>query len=137
MDFKQSLDKGVFFGFVPHRLEMKQFPEFYNFPYNVLFMRYGTRDGKQVSGSAIYEPEFWTYKKEDNLSSMRYHNIYGGDSYLMITCDEKDQKYRGEKFVSGKSVGSACGGVNWKMFFVHLTALGLSEGEQCKFEDIA
>ena len=135
MDFQDSLNKGVFFGFVPHRLEMKEFPEFNNFPFNVLFMQYGTRDGKRVSGSATYEPEFWTYKKEGDLSSMRYHNIYGGDSYLTIVYDEKEKKYVGEKFVGGKSVGSAYGVEDWNMFFMHLTALGLSQGEQCEFKD--
>ena len=85
--------------------------------------------------STTYEPEFWTYKKENNLSSMRYHNVYGGDAHLMIVYDEKSEEYMGEKFVEGKSVGSAYGKADWKMFFVHLTALGLSEGEQCKFED--
>ena len=135
VDFKESLDKGVFFGFVPHRLEMKQFPEFNNFPYNVLFMRYGIRDGKRVSGSATYEPEFWTYKKEDDLSSMRYHNIYGGDACLVIVYDEKKVEYRGEKFVGGRSVGSAYSVKDWNMFFMHLTALGIYEGEQCEFKD--
>lgn len=135
MDFKESLDKGVSFGFIPHRLEMKEFEKFYNFPFNVLFMRYGEKDGKEVNGSALYEPDFWTYKNEDNISSMRYHNIYGGDAYLMIIYDEKSGRYCGEKFINGESVGSAYCLKDWKMFFVHLTALGLSPGEQCEFKN--
>ena len=98
-------------------------------------MNYGTKDGKRVSGSAIYEPDFHTYNKEGNLSFMRYHNVYGGDAQLMIVYDEKNEEYKGEKFVSGKSVGSAYGKANWNMFFMHLTALGLSQGEQCEFKD--
>ncbi|HTE48380.1 MAG TPA: hypothetical protein VK675_00540 [Candidatus Paceibacterota bacterium] len=137
MDFKQSLERGVFFGFVPHRLEMKEFPEFNHFPFNVLFMRYGIRDGKRVSGSATYEPDFWTYRKKDNLCSMYYHNIYGGDAYLKISYDEKDERYTGEKFVNGKSVGSAHCVKDWNMFFAHFTALGLFQGEQCEFKDTA
>ena len=40
-----------------------------------------------------------------------------------------------EKFVNGKWVGEAIG-KSWKQFFVHLTMIGLAEGESCEFSDI-
>lgn len=51
------------------------------------------------------------------------------DSY-----DEENKKYRGEKIINGKSAGMAIGGEDWQLFFVHLTMLGLANGEPCKFE---
>jgi len=65
---------------------------------------------------------------------MRYRNAYGGDCYLIICYDEKHKRYQGEKFVSGKLVGTAEGRDDWDEFFLHLTMLGLADGEQCKFE---
>lgn len=135
MSFEESLDRGVFWGFIPHRLEMKEFPEYDHFPFNVLFKRNKIMDGQRVSGSALYEPDFHTFKKEGNLSSMRYHNIYGGDAYLMIAYDEKHKKYMGEKFVNGESVGFADGGDDWNMFFAHFTALGVYAGEWCEIKE--
>jgi hypothetical protein len=48
--------------------------------------------------------------------------------------------------VNGESVGSGIGQLNstapddvekgWKLFFFHLTMLGLTNGEKCKFEKI-
>lgn len=67
---------------------------------------------------------------------MRYHNIYGSECYLGIDYDEKNRRYRGEKFVDGKSVGSADGGDNWELFFTHFTMLGLAAGEKYKFGDV-
>ena len=123
-----------FVAFIPHRLEMKEFPEFYYFPFNVLFVSHTIRDGQNVTGSALYEPDFHTYRKDGNLSLMRYHNIYGGECYLMIAYDEKNKQYSGEKFVNGKLFSSTDGGDDWQQFFTHLTMLGLATNEKCKFE---
>ncbi|MCX6745328.1 MAG: hypothetical protein NTX82_07465 [Candidatus Parcubacteria bacterium] len=133
---QKAMERGTFFGFIPQRLEIKELPQFYHFPFNVLFASTCIKDGKQVSGSAVYEPDFYTYKKDGHLSCMRYHNIYGGDCHLMIAYDEENKKYLGEKFVNGEKVGSADGGPDWHLFFVHLTLLGLASGEKCKFQDV-
>ncbi len=130
---KEATERGTFFGFIPHRLEIAWRPEWHNFPFNVLFMSNGVTDGREVKGSAIYEPEFHTYNKEGRLSCMRYRNAYGGECYLMIAYDEEHKQYLGQKYVNGASVGSATGN-DWQEFFVNLTMLGLSTGEQCKFE---
>jgi len=135
-EVKKAFEKGTFFGFVPHRLEIAGLPQFNNFPFNVLFLSNTIKDGQQISGTALYEPEFNTYRKDGDLSLMKYRNAYGGDCYLVIKYDEEKKQYYGEKFVNGELVGSAFCGDNWSMFFVHLTMLGLFNGEQCKFENL-
>jgi hypothetical protein len=119
--------------FIPKRLAVANKPEYAHFPLNILFVSYRNKDGRLQSGTAFYEPDLQTYRKEGQLSSMRYHNIYGSECYLGIGYDEKNRWYRGEKFVDGKSVGSADGGDNWELFFTHFTMLGLAAGE--KFTD--
>jgi len=135
-DAKNAMERGVFYGFVPRRLNMEEFPEFINFPFNVLFQSRKTKDGELISGTALYEPDFHTYKKEGHLSLMRYHNIYGGDCYLVIAYDEKNKAYRGNKYINDKLVGSADGSDNWEMFFTHLTMIGVVNGERCKFDTV-
>jgi hypothetical protein len=123
-------------GFVPNRLAVEDKPEYSHFPVNVLFASFRKTDGRLQAGSALYEPDFQTYRKEGDLSSMRYHNVYGGEWYLRIDYGEKDRRYHGEKFVDGKSVATTDGGDNWELFFTHFTMLGLAAGEKCKFEYI-
>jgi hypothetical protein len=122
--------------FIPHRLEIPNKPEYSHFPRNVLFASFCRQDGRLQAGSALYEPDLQTYRNEGHLSSMRYRNIYGGECYLEIVYDEQNRRYRGEKLVSGKSVGRAYRGDNWQSFFAHFTMLGLAEGEKCKFQDV-
>ena len=120
--------------FIPQRLEVPNKPEYSHFPRNVLFVSYRNQDGRLQGGAALYEPDFHSYRKEEQLGSMRYSNVYGGDCYLRIEFDEKESRYRGEKFINGKPAGSAYGGGNWQLFFTHFTMLGLADGEECKFE---
>jgi hypothetical protein len=122
------------YGFIPKRLKVADKPEYSHFPFNVLFVSYRNQDGRLQAGSALYEPDFQTYRKEGHLSSMRYDNTYGAECHLVIDYDEKTSRYRGEKFVNRKAVGSAYGGDNWQLFFTHFTMLGLADGEKCKFE---
>lgn len=126
-----------FTAFIPHQLEIEDKSELSNFPLNVLFASWTIRNGASIMGTALYEPDFATFKQNGAESSMEYHNKYGGDCWLKITHNAgAGIKYHGEKFVSGKSVGMADGGDNWKMFFVHFTALGLANGERCEFEEV-
>lgn len=131
----EALRRGNFFGFIPHRLESAIKPELNKFPFNVMFMSWTIKDGKKISGTALYEPDFHTFKKEGSFNSMRYHNIYGGDCHLTIAYGEEKKEYRGEKFINGKSVVTAYGGDNWQQFFVQLTMLGLAVGERCMFDE--
>ena len=134
MSFEHSLRKGVQLAFIPHRLEIEDRPELNVFPFNVLFAQYKVENGKTISGDALYEPDLGSYKQEENVSSMEYHNIYGPANWLVIQYDKAKQSYLGKKFVNGESVGWAVG-MNWKMFFIHFTALGLSNGERCELEE--
>lgn len=133
---QKAIGRGTFFGFVPHRLEIVGKPELNHYPFNVMFMSYTIRDGQKISGTALYEPDFNTYGKDGSLSAMRYRNAYGGDCYLIIGYDEEKKLYHGDKFVNGKLVGSADGGDDWNTFFIHLTMLGLTNGERCFFEPV-
>ncbi len=128
-----ALKHGTFFGFVPQRLEVEEVPELNDFPFNVLFVSFDVRDGVRVMGSAVYNPDFSSFKKDGDTYSMQYRNGYGGDSRLRIDYDFKKKSWIGEKFVSGESAGMAFGS-EWQMFFVHFTMLGLKNGERCKFE---
>lgn len=120
--------------FIPHRLEIQNKPEYSYFPCNVMFVSYRNQNGRLQSGSALYQPDFQTYQKECYLSSLGYHNVYGGDCRLVISFDEKNRGYHGEKFVDGQLVGFAYGGDIWQLFFMHFTMLGLADGEKCRFD---
>ncbi|NCF75320.1 MAG: hypothetical protein GWO87_02440 [Xanthomonadaceae bacterium] len=133
MSFKNNLKRGVLFGFVPHPLKIKERSELNVFPFNVLFMQYGTRDGRIITGTAIYEPDLKTFKQNDNKCSIEYHNIYGDNCWLLIQYDETKENYFGEKFVNEKSVMMA-DGTEWNIFFIHFTMGGLFKGEACKIE---
>lgn len=135
MNFEHSLKQGVFFGFVPHRLEIDGRTELNIFPFNVLFAKYKVENGKTVMGSALYEPDLESFQQKGDKNLMYYHNAYGGKSWLLIEFDSNRKSYLGKKVVDGKDVGMATG-MEWNMFFAHFTALGLTNGERCKFEKI-
>src|SRR3989338_8659005 len=124
-----------FIGFLPHPLEIKERPELDVFPLNVLFAKFGIRNRKNVMGTALYEPDLESFKREGEKYSMKYCNSYGGDCWLLVTYDSAEKSYRGEKFINGKSAGMAFG-VQWQGFFVHFTALGLINGEHCEFQEV-
>jgi len=86
-------------------------------------------------GTAIYIPDLSTYKETKNICTMEYYNSNNINNLLLITYNKINKNYIGEKYINGKSVGSAVG-KNWKIFFIHFTALGLTNGETCMFETI-
>jgi len=133
---KKALDKGTRFSFVPRRLGVEGLPEYSDMPFNVLFSSITAINGIPTMGSALYEPNFSTFKKEGEVYSMEYRNKYGDDCWLRVSYDGQNNSWLGEKFVNGKSVGMADGN-EWKMFFVHFTMLGLANGERCLFEKIS
>jgi len=135
MSFEDSLKQGIFWGFVPHHLEIEGRPEFNIFPFNVLFAQQTVKNGKVIRGSAIYEPDLASFKQDGEKHSMYYHNAYGGKSWLIIEYDFKSKSYTGKKIVNDKDAGMACS-TKWNMFFVHFTALGLANGETCMFEEV-
>lgn len=131
---KEFMSKGNFYAFIPHRLKIDQLPQYDSFPFNIMYMRIKEENGKKITGTALYEPEFHTYKKEGSLSSMKYRNAYGGDCHVIISYDEEAKRYCGEKFINGKSKWITDGGNDWKQFFIHLTMVGIAEGERCEME---
>ncbi len=135
MNFEDNVKNGVLFGFIPHQLEITERPELSVFPFNVMFAKYKTEAGKTIMGSAVYEPDLASLKQEKDKWSMCYHNAYLGKSRLSIEYDLIKKSYLGKKFVNDALVGSAIG-AEWKMFFVHFTALGLSNGEKCEFKTV-
>lgn len=135
MGFKESIKNGCLYGFIPHNLEIEGKPEFNVFPFNVMFMNFGTKDGARISGEAIYDPDLTSYVRENGKCTMKYHNAYGGNCWLLIAYDETNKSYFGEKFVNDESVGIA-EGPQWDKFFIHFTMLGLADGEMCKFNPV-
>ncbi len=139
---KEAVAKGNFFGFIPHQLIVEGRPELRVLPFNIMFMSWTVKEGKQISGTALYEPDMTTFKVEGTETSMVYRNKYGGDHWIVITYKADDKTWRGEKFVNGKLVTTTYGKDNedekkgWYPFFIHMTMCGLFEGERCKFETI-
>ena len=133
----EAISRGTLYGFVPHALVLEEInADFRHFPYNILFMSWTAKDGKRVSGSALYEPEFSTFKKEGELCCMRYRNVYNtydSECHVMVAYDCDRKSYFGEKLVRGESAGEASG-PDWNTFFIHLTMLGLTAGERCEFD---
>jgi len=134
MSFENIRKNGSFCAFIPHRIEIKERPELSVFPFNVLFGKRKIENGKLVTGYALYEPDLMSLEKNEDEWSMNYHNVYGGDCWLKIRHKYANRSYFGEKFINGKSVMQAFG-MKWNMFFIHLTMLGLVDGERCEFEE--
>lgn len=138
-DIQQKIreNKGRFtwFGFVPHRLEIKDFPEYNNFPFNILFVSCANINGVDTSGSAVYNPDFSTFQEDEEKQSMTYYNQY--DNYrnwkVVIVYDKQKGSWDGTKYCKGEFMGGG-GGAEWNMAFTHLTAIGVAEGERVKFE---
>ncbi len=127
----EAVSDGRLFGFIPHRLEIKERTELNNFSFNILFKQYKQKNGETISGTALYEPDLATFKEKNGKQSMLYKNSYGGTGRVKIVYS--NGKWSGYKFIDGKCVGSASG-PEWHGFFIHLTMLGLSNGERCMFE---
>jgi len=121
--------------FVPRHLEINKRPELGRFPLNILFARLVNMNAKAYIASALYEPDFSSFIEQEKQSQMTYKNVYGDGSKIVIEYDKNENIYVGTKTVNNKSAGHAVGG-EWKMFFVHLTTLGLTNGERCDFKEI-
>jgi len=131
----EALKKGSFFSFIPKRLIISQRPELKNFPLNVLFASFKMEKGTNLMGSVLYEPDLSTFKKDGEIFSLTYRNSLGGNSQVIISYDTLRKRWSGEKFVNNKPF-SVTDGKDWKGFFIHLTMLGLANGEMCEFKNI-
>jgi hypothetical protein len=135
MDSPNGLKTNAFHGFVPRHLEIKDRPELNLFPLNLLFV--GLQKNNEddlIMGSSVYEPDLSTFRLDNDMFSLRYDNIYG-DGWVVIEFNTSTRTYLGTKYINGVSVGSAIG-MDWSMFFVHLTGIGLVNYERCKLEKV-
>jgi hypothetical protein len=135
MNFENNYKKGVAYSFIPSELQIENKPELNVFPLNVMFAKYKIENGKTIMGSSVYEPDLMSLRQSEDEWSMRYYNIYNNKNWLEIEYNLEKHTYYGHKFINGKSVGSA-DGIDWKMFFVHFSGLGLVNGERCKFAEV-
>lgn len=122
-------------GFIPWQLEVDGHPELSNFSLNILFGSQAMIDGVHTIGTALYEPDFSSYCDDGEKRSLVYYNIYSNDWSVRIDYYPERKIYEGKKYHLDKAVLEA-GGPEWKIFFTHLTMIGLSKGERCKFEKV-
>ncbi len=125
------------FCFIPHKLEIEGSPEFNNFPFNILFMSSANIDGVDMSGSVCYYPDLSTFQEKEDEQIMVYYNQYDDskDWKVVIVYDKKNESWKGLKYNKDEQRGGGHG-AEWKVFFVHLTALGVTKGEKVKFDEI-
>ncbi len=138
--------------FIPGHLEIPDKPELSVFAYNILFMSYANVDGVDAYGTALYLPDVESYAVNGKAESMRYFNqyqksdggqlvfdtkpaSYDGQDYIDISYIRDSDRYEAEKYVAGQNTSTTYG-VGWKVFFVHLTMVGLKAGEGCEFEPL-
>lgn len=143
---KESLPPKLrgFVGYIPKTLRLEDKPELAIFPFNVLIARYTVRDGKNVLGSALYEPDLSSLiiDGEDNLI-MNYYNRYDRRYYLKMIIEKGHKSRRCEKYREIENIGTTDGVIDWEnqdkswsLFFQHVALLGLDNGETCRFEEI-
>ena len=124
--YERFADRKVMF--VPHRLEIPDRPELNNFPFNIVF---GTvtlsDDNTQRQETSVYEPDFSTFTHEGTEQKMKYYNSQDLERHFWaeIVYNTNDQSYVGTKYCGDKYSGMAFG-KNWDIFFVHFTALGVT-----------
>lgn len=123
-------------GFVPYRLEAKDFPLQSNFPLNILFGGFTVIDGVNMMGTALYIPVFSTFEERDEKEYMTYVNRYSVDWTVVIEYDKNKGSWFGLKYHNKEEKGGGGGGSNWNMAFSHLTMAGLVKGERVEFEKI-
>lgn len=121
------------FGFIPKPLIVDGRPELSVFPLNVLFGQgrphphFGWHGLEQYQ-TALYLPDLSSYAENDGLASMCYYNQHNRDFWLKISYRQSENGYCGEKFFGFKKLSMSVG-FEWKQFFIHLTMVGLAEGE--------
>lgn len=121
------------FGYIPKHLEIPERPELAVFSFNILFTQDAMVKGERITGSAIYEPVLSSYFRTGDTAMMWYQNIYGEHGHIVMEYDHAKVMWTGTKFVRGKRVLLATG-PEWNKFFIHLTLVGLANGEPCLFE---
>ena len=149
--FKLDPSKSTQYGFIPHKLFIKDRPELKAFPFNIMFLSLANINGVDQSCKAIYLPDLSSYNEDERLQQLRYFNqcqktdsphiranppeSYDNEDYIDLWCFKESGWYEGEKYIDGKRFSKSVG-KDWRTFFVHLTTIGLASGEGCEFEPI-
>lgn len=113
--------------FIPRRLEIPDRPELNNFPFNIAFGIVTMADNNtERQDISLYEPDISTFTEEGIEQKMKYYNNRNLERrfWAEIVYNTKKQSYVGTKYCDDKYAGMAIG-INWDMFFVHFTALGV------------
>jgi len=126
--------KKYYLGFVPKRLKIKDRPELSNFPFNVVFVKFIDKNRQLISATAIYNPNFASFRENEEEQKMNYKNKFGGDFWLEISFNKKTGMYWGTKYCGNEKKWTSFG-PGWKGFFFHFTMSGLSNGEKCLFKN--
>jgi len=126
--FEQLSDQTTMF--IPKRLEIKERPELINFPLNIMFSTTTLSDyNTQHKETSIYNPDLSTYKQEGTKQKMKYFNRLNieREFWIEITYNTVKESWKGTKYYGEETLGIAMGS-EWKMFFMHLTTLGVLGG---------
>lgn len=131
-----------FVGFLPKPLRLENKPELSVFPFNVLIGRYTIRDGKQILGSALYEPDLSSLKMDESRNLILvYKNRYDSRYKLKIFLDKSLKIRICEKYRENELIATANGILDWektdeswKKFFMQVALIGLDNGETCRFD---
>lgn len=128
--------------FIPHRLALREAPQYSRFPLNVMFGVTKVVDGKETRWTAVYAPDFSTFEESEDGSAARmfYRNPLNRDWNLVIAWRDAggNEQYTARKYSprSDEPVFETDGGGDWDRFFTQLTMTGLTAGEACKISPI-
>lgn len=126
-------NKNTFFAFIPQELKDPDHPDS-RLPLNIMFMSHKLVNGGLISGTSLYEPTNLRVETSDHAKAV-YRNIYDGQCWIEIIYYKKKIEWEGTKYVKGEETSTSFGR-DWKNFFLHLTMVGLSNGEGCEFKKI-
>ncbi|OGD95505.1 hypothetical protein A3F57_03155 [Candidatus Roizmanbacteria bacterium RIFCSPHIGHO2_12_FULL_36_11] len=99
-----GIQDGMFFGFVPHRLEVPGLPKLSNFSYNIMF-----QSKSDYRYYAIYIPHIETFEERDGKQTITYFNEFDASAKVILSYYPEKTVWQGEKFYSDKSVGEVYG----------------------------
>jgi hypothetical protein len=112
---------------VPHVFPDR--PELTPFPPGIVFVRERRSGLERIVERASYEADPRSFSQKGTVFRLTYRNVPGGSGRSVLRYDHLTDRYFGEKFVDGASVGL----VTWakrKPFFADFAALGVSDGER-------
>ena len=124
------------FGCIPRHLDVQGREELSVFPGNVVFASMKGIGTAIIGGYSVYEPDIDSFTTAQTSSgetlTLMYHNTRDPKYRVEIDCTD-GREYEGRKYVDGDQIVKAFGS-DWRVFFYHLTFLGLSDGEACVME---